>query len=154
MSTRFAELRLLVDEQQRLQGALQVLGDVPSTAAAAPASAAVRAKPRARKPTPPTRRTRAPRGANREAVLRAVKERQSATSAELATVSRVERNTLSGLLAPLVKDGELQTHSLPTGRSGYALAESRSDETSSTAAVAAENAADDDQAAASTPPSA
>ena len=121
MSTRLAELRPLVDEERRLHAALQALGDATSDAPAASASLPAPAKPRARKQTPATPRTRAPRGANRQAVLRAVQDRPGATSAELSRVSGVGRNTLYGLLARLVKSGELQTEALPSGRSGYSL---------------------------------
>lgn len=54
-------------------------------------------------------------------MLRAVQERPGATSAELAAVSGVQRKTVYGLLARLVREGELQTRALPTGRTGYAL---------------------------------
>ncbi len=123
VSARLAELRPFVDEQRRLHAALQALGDATSNAAAASGSPAAPAKPRARKATPATQRSRAPRGANRAAVLRAVKHRPGATSAELADASGVHRNTLYGLLTRLVNEGELQTRSLPTGRTGYALAQ-------------------------------
>lgn len=103
-----------------MAAALQALGEAQS---AAPASAAAPAKPRARKAPPATVRKRAPRGANREAVLRAAQQRAGATSAELASVSGVERNTLYALLARLVKTGELQTRALPTGQTGYVLGE-------------------------------
>ena len=125
MHARLEELRPLVDEQRRLQAALDALGDgdpaAPSSKSRAPASS------RARKPAPAQPRKRAPRGANREAVLAAVRDRPGATSAELASVSGVERNTLYGLLARLVKEGELKTSELPTGRTGYALGERRPD---------------------------
>jgi DNA-binding IclR family transcriptional regulator len=68
-------------------------------------------------------------------VLRAVEDRAGATSAELAAVSGVERNTLYGLLARLVKEGELQTRTLPTGRTGYALAATRAPVSTSAAAA-------------------
>jgi len=58
-------------------------------------------------------------------VLRAVAGRPGATSSELASVSGVKPNTLYALLTRLVKDGELQTQSLPTGRTGYAIGETR-----------------------------
>lgn len=126
MSTRLAELHPLVDEQRRLEAALQALGGEIATApGAAPASPPAPPMTRARKPALANRRTRAPRGANRAAVLRAVEDRAGATSAELAAVSGVERNTLYGLLARLVKEGELQIRTLPTGRTGYALAATR-----------------------------
>jgi hypothetical protein len=120
IDTRLAELRALVDEHDRLVAAVQALGDVHSEAAVPPpASPPVQTKPR--KTSSAQARTRAPRGANRAAVLRAAQERPGATGAELAAVSGVERNTLNALLARLVKSGELQTLALPTGRTGYAL---------------------------------
>jgi hypothetical protein len=118
LDTRLAELRPLVDEYGRLAAAVQALGDVQSDApVAAPASLSVQTRPRK------TSRKRAPHGANREAVLRAARERPGATGAELAGVSGVERNTLNALLSRLVKRGELQARALPTGRTGYALGE-------------------------------
>jgi hypothetical protein len=149
MSTRLAELRPLVDEQRRLEAALHALGDATSNAPAALASPAAPAKRPAPKPVA-TRRKRAARGANREAVLGALKDRPGATSAELSNVSGVDRNTLYGLLARLVKDGALQTHSLPTGRTGYSLAEPRPQDSSSAAPVAHARSATDENAAAST----
>jgi hypothetical protein len=131
MRTRLAELRPLVDEHRRLEAALQALGDATTPSeSASPASAA---RPRGPKPTPAKPRKRAPRGANREAVLRAVKDRPGTTSTELANVSGVERNTLYGLLTRLVNAGELQTQSLPTGRTGYALAGPQPQDLASTA---------------------
>jgi hypothetical protein len=128
MRARLAELRPLVDEQRRLQAALDALGgELLAAPRTTSASAAAKAKARAPTPAAATRRTRAPRGANREAVLRAVGDRAGATSAELAAFSGVERNTVYGLLARLVKAGELQTRTLPTGRTGYALAAPRAD---------------------------
>jgi hypothetical protein len=119
MSTRLAELRPLVDEHTRLDAALQALGDADSRT---PVPAAPAARSRSRGPqTPVTARKRAPRGANRLAVLRAAQDRPGATSAELATISGVQANTLHALLARLVKSGELQKETLPTGRTGYAL---------------------------------
>jgi CRP-like cAMP-binding protein len=104
ISSRLVELRPLVDEHDRLAAAVQALGY-------------------GQREDPGQARGRAPRGANREAVLRAAQERPGATGAELAAVSGVERNTLNTLLARLVKSGELQTLALPTGRTGYALGE-------------------------------
>ena len=122
ISTRLAELRPLVDEHRRLAAAVQALGDVQGEAAVlASASLPVTTKPR--KTSPSHARRRAPRGANREAVLRAAQERPGATGAELAAVSGIQRNTLNALLARLVNSGELQTMALPTGRIGYALRE-------------------------------
>ena len=122
ISTRLSELRPLVDEHRRLDAALRALSEPTSKGPAPPpATSPARSRPRVRAKTPTRRRKRAPRGANREAVLRAVMDRPGATSAELAARSGVERNTLNGLLARLVKAGELQTRQLPTGRMGYVL---------------------------------
>jgi CRP-like cAMP-binding protein len=118
LSARLDHLRPLVDEHGRLQAAMRALGDAQSEPAVA--SPPVKTtKSRGRKPPPAKRRKRAPRGANREAVLRAASQRPGATRRELADDSGVEPNTLSALLARLVKAGELQTHELPTGRTGY-----------------------------------
>jgi hypothetical protein len=119
MSTRLAELRPLVDEHTRLDAALQALSDADSRT---PVAAAPPARSRSRGPqTPATARKRAPRDTNRLAVLQAAQDRPGATSAELATISGVQANTLHALLARLVKSGELQKETLPTGRTGYAL---------------------------------
>jgi hypothetical protein len=122
ISTRMAELRPLIDEHARLDAAMLALGEAPKRAAAAPpASSPRQAKARPRKPPVAQRRKRAPAGSNREAVLRAARERPGATAAELAAVSKVDRNTLNTLLARLVKAGELRKRALPTGRAGYVL---------------------------------
>jgi hypothetical protein len=118
LDTRLAELRPLVDEYGRLAAAVEALGDVQRDApVAVPASPSVQTRPRK------TSRKRAPRGANREAVLKAARERPGVTGAELAAVSGVERNTLNALLSRLVKRGELQARALPTGRTGYVVGE-------------------------------
>lgn len=123
INARLSELRPLVDEDRRLDAALQALGERTSTAPAAPsAGSREAARSRAGVTTAAKPRKRAPRGANREAVLRAVADRPGATSAELAAVSGVGRNTLNGLLARLVKTGELQTRRLPTGGRATRLA--------------------------------
>jgi hypothetical protein len=125
LSARLDALRPLVDEHSRLDAAMQALGDIkpPPAGAAAARSSAKTTKPRTQTTAPAKPRKRAPRGANREAVLRAASQRPGATSAELAAVSGVEANTLSGLNRRLVKAGELQQRELPTGRTGYAIAD-------------------------------
>lgn len=141
MSARLAELRPLVDEHTRLNAALQALGeaDQRTRAPVAPAPAP-RSRSRAPQKTPATARKRAPRGTNRLAVLRAVEDRPGATSAELATISGVQVNTLHALLARLVKSGELQKQTLPTGRTGYALAHSQPDTAADAAPAAGDTA--------------
>lgn len=122
MSARLAELRPLVDEYARLEAASQALDDAhDGTPAPATPTPAARSRSRGLKRTPATARGRAPRGANRLAVLRAAQDRPGATSTELATMSGVQANTLHALLARLVKSGELQKQTLPNGRTGYSL---------------------------------
>lgn len=145
ISTRLSELRPLVDEHRRLDAALQALGERTSEAAVASrASPPARGSGRVRAKASARPRKRAPRGANREAVLRAVTDRPGATSAQLAAVSGVERNTLNGLLARLVKDGELQKRSLPTGRMGYGLGDARPAPSAGAAPASGEGADDTD----------
>lgn len=152
MSTRVAELRPLVDEHRRIEAALRALGDATIDVPAAPASPPAPARARAGKATAATRRKRAPRGANRNALLRALDDRPGATGAELATVSGVERNTLQSLLTRLVKEGQVQTQSLPTGRTGYILSPPARPGWSSTASVADESSAADEPPASPAPP--
>lgn len=149
MNARLSELRPLVDEYRRLDAALQALGERTSTASAPPSTGSRRpARSRAHVATTAKPRRRAPRGANREAVLRAVSDRPGATSAELAAVSGVGRNTLNGLLARLVKVGELQTRALPTGRTGYALGAAQSAASAGAVPAVGETADDTDASAA------
>lgn len=121
MNARVAELRPLVDEHTRLTIAINALGDVDSRMSVPPSPTAGQPHRRAAKTTRGTARERAPRGANRLAVLQAAENRPGATRAELATASGVQPSTVNALLARLVKSGELQTEALPTGRTGYSL---------------------------------
>ena len=123
LATRLTELRPLVDEHERLEAALRALSDAkaPVRTPRAAQSAGPDGSGAARATAPAPARKRAPRGANRAAVLRAAEQRPGASGAELAVASGVERNTLYALLARLVNDGELQKRELPTGKTGYAL---------------------------------
>jgi hypothetical protein len=67
-------------------------------------------------------RKRAPRGANRTAVLSVVEARPGATSGEIAEAAGVDRKVLYGLLRALVARGELRKEELPAGMTGYAVA--------------------------------
>jgi hypothetical protein len=129
MTERVHELRPFVEEQQRLETALRALGKAGASVSDTGASAAGtrrrgRSVPKrsARQP-----RKRARRGANREALLRAIRDRPGASSAELAGASGVERNTLNGLIGRLVKAGELEKRQLPSGRTGYAMSSTSAD---------------------------
>ena len=129
---RLSELRPLVEEHRRLETALRALTAVEDNASGpAAVGSAGRGATRtsegreAHAATSVKRRPRAPRGANRQAVLAAVRERPGASAAEIAAVSGVERNTLHGVLRRLVQQGDVHTRKLPTGRTGYALGDTQ-----------------------------
>ena len=65
---------------------------------------------------------RAPRGANREAVLRTVAARPGLTLRELTAATGVKPSSLPPLLRTLTLRGELEKRRLPDGQTGYALA--------------------------------
>jgi hypothetical protein len=104
---RLAAGRAAAEEYERLEAALAALGD----GAAAPKPA------RRRRSAQP----RAPRGANREAVLRALEERPGASASELAAASGVDRTALYPLLNRLAERGEVTKEQLPGGATGYRL---------------------------------
>jgi hypothetical protein len=66
-------------------------------------------------------RPRAPRGANREAVLRTVAARPGVTLRELTAATGVRPSSLPPLLRTLTLRGELEKRRLPNGQTGYAL---------------------------------
>jgi hypothetical protein len=66
-------------------------------------------------------RKRAPRGANRAAVLEVIAERPGVTTRELAAASRVTGGTLYALLRRLTVEGTVEKRELPGGHAGYAL---------------------------------
>jgi sugar-specific transcriptional regulator TrmB len=75
---------------------------------------------RATKGTSPRKtRTRAPRGANREAILGVVGERPGVTATEIADVTKISRAVTYNTLAKLVEQGQLQKTELPGGQTGY-----------------------------------
>ena len=98
-------------------------GRKPAAASTAKARSAVKSGGRARSQAKPAG-TRAPRGANREAVLAVVRERPGVTAREVAAASGVTGGTLYSLLARLTARGELAKRDLPGGQTGYALADS------------------------------
>jgi hypothetical protein len=67
-------------------------------------------------------RKRAPRGANREAVLSVIGERPGVTARELAVASGVAGGTLYSLLRTLTQRGTVEKRELPGGQAGYSLA--------------------------------
>src|SRR4051794_1531558 len=122
---RLRELQPAVIEYEQLQAADEALADLaadPSGArGVAPASLAApsrRRAPRQQRSSAP----RAPRGANRAAVLRVLEERPGVSVAELASASGVGRTVLYGLLRRLEQRGEVAKEQLPGASTGYRLA--------------------------------
>jgi hypothetical protein len=89
-------------------------------AASRPSRGSSDSAPAARGRATPARK-RAPRGANREAVLRVIHERPGVTPRELAAASGVTGGTLSSLLRTLTQRGELEKRPLAGGQTGYQL---------------------------------
>jgi DNA-binding transcriptional ArsR family regulator len=104
--------RSVVEEYEQLEAALAALraSDEPPSRAR---------RPRAHRGDPRPR-IRAPRGANRAALLRAVGEGPGASAGQLARASGVAPQTVYGLLRRLTDDGDVVRRELPGGGSGYA----------------------------------
>jgi DNA-binding transcriptional ArsR family regulator len=121
---RLQELRPLLAEKEQLEAVLAALtnGHAPSSgggsadrrrarSAAAPASAA-------RAPYAGGKRRRAPRGANREAILQVVRERPGVSAAEVAEVTKIAKPTVHTTISQLKRKGILA----PQGANGVKLA--------------------------------
>ncbi len=65
---------------------------------------------------------RAPRGANRAAVLRVLADRPGVSVAELSSAAAVAKPVLYNLLRTLEQRGEIAKEQLPSGSTGYRLA--------------------------------
>jgi hypothetical protein len=129
--------RAAVEEYERLQAARRALqaGDGERAGRAAggrrrprsrPAGGRAGAKTRAAggaaRAGRAARRKRAPRGANREAVLAAVRAHPGVTPSEVASTSGVKPGIVYNELRRLVSEGELVKQTLASGRTGYAPA--------------------------------
>ncbi len=125
MSDVIADLRR--DLQQRLKDIERQLADVqPLVAEQEKIRAALARPPFSSSARPATRgtsarkaRTRAPRGANREAILSVVDGRPGATASEIADVTKISRAVTYNTLAKLVQQGRLSKTDLPGGQTGY-----------------------------------
>jgi hypothetical protein len=108
-------LDALVREREQIEAALAQ----PPFATGRTAAAAPRRAPARRSSRP-----RAPRGANREAVLTAVGERPGVTAATIADVTKISKAVTYNTLAKLVEQGKLEKTELPGGQTGYKAAAS------------------------------
>ena len=104
----------LMRERERLQQALSMPPFASPT------------RPATKGTSPRKQRTRAPRGANREAILSVVGERPGTTAAEISDVTKISRAVTYNTLAKLVEQGKLEKTDLPGGQTGYKAVESAS----------------------------
>src|SRR6188472_3688158 len=113
LRARVRELQSAVGEYEQLQVAEAALaGLTPGQAGEGDGSTAIATPSRAPAPrrSPARRRSsgpRAPRGANRAAVLRVLEERPGVSVPELAAASSVQRTVLYPLLKTLEQRGEV-----------------------------------------------
>lgn len=120
---RLAELRPLLAEKEQLESVLAALtneqngGAAPRTraprAATSPAAGAS-----ARAPYAGGKSKRAPRGANREAILQVVRERPGVSASEVADVTKIAKPTVHTTISQLKRKGILE----PEGANGVKLA--------------------------------
>jgi DNA-binding transcriptional ArsR family regulator len=117
---RLQELRPLLEEKERLEAVLAALtnghgapaASTPRSRSAAPASGGARA------PYAGGKSRRAPRGANREAILSVVRERPGVSAAEVAAITRIAKPTVHTTISQLKRKGILE----PEGSGGVKLA--------------------------------
>jgi len=115
IEARLAELRPLIAEIEQLEAAKAAL--LAREEPPAPASRAIRAKParRAARGGARARRgaaakgdgERAPRGANRDAILALVEERPGVSVAEIASVTKIAKPTVATTVSKLKREGVL-----------------------------------------------
>lgn len=117
---RLQELRPLIEEKERLEAVLAALtnGSAAAVASAAPRARATTTRPAARAPYAAGRGRRAPRGANREAILSVVRERPGVSAAEVAEITKIAKPTVHTTISQLKRKGILE----PEGSGGVKLA--------------------------------
>ena len=123
---RLAELRPLIEEKEQLEAVLAALknGTAGAAAGAVAAPRARAAAPRsgggggARAPYAGGKSRRAPRGANREAILSVVRERPGVSASEVAAITRIAKPTVHTTISQLKRKGILE----PEGSGGVKLA--------------------------------
>jgi len=116
---RLQELRPLIEEKERLEAVLAALTNGSATAPAAPRARATTTRASAgRAPYAAGKGRRAPRGANREAILAVVRERPGVSAAEVAEITRIAKPTVHTTISQLKRKGILE----PEGSGGVKLA--------------------------------
>jgi DNA-binding transcriptional ArsR family regulator len=117
---RLQELRPLIEEKEQLEAVLAALTNGSGVAApSAPRVPATTTRaPAGRAPYAAGRGRRAPRGANREAILTVVRERPGVSAAEVAEITKIAKPTVHTTISQLKRKGILE----PEGSGGVKLA--------------------------------
>jgi DNA-binding transcriptional ArsR family regulator len=117
---RLQELRPLIEEKEQLEAVLAALknGSAAAAAPSAPRARATTTRPAGRAPYAGGKSRRAPRGANREAILGVVRERPGVSAAEVAAITRIAKPTVHTTISQLKRKGILE----PEGSGGVKLA--------------------------------
>jgi DNA-binding transcriptional ArsR family regulator len=116
---RLQELRPLLEEKERLEAVLAALTNGHGAPAATPTRTRSSApSSSARAPYAGGKSRRAPRGANREAILKVVRERPGVSAAEVAAITRIAKPTVHTTISQLKRKGILE----PEGSGGVKLA--------------------------------
>lgn len=117
---RLKELRPLIDEKEQLEAVLAALnGESVANGVASAPRARTRSAAPARAPYAGGKSRRAPRGANREAILKIVGERPGISAAEVAEITNIAKPTVHTTISQLKRKGILE----PEGANGVRLAE-------------------------------
>jgi DNA-binding transcriptional ArsR family regulator len=115
---RLQELRPLIQEKEQLEAVLAALVNGGGTAPAAPRTRSAPTRSAARAPYAGGKSRRAPRGANREAILSVVRERPGVSAAEVASITRIAKPTVHTTISQLKRKGILESE----GSGGVKLA--------------------------------
>jgi predicted HTH transcriptional regulator len=115
---RLRELRPLIEEKEQLEAVLAALNGEYSAPAGGRARTRTAAAPSGRAPYAGGRSRRAPRGANREAILKLVGERPGISAAEVAEITNIAKPTVHTTISQLKRKGILE----PEGANGVKLA--------------------------------
>jgi DNA-binding transcriptional ArsR family regulator len=120
---RLRELRPLLEEKEQLESVLAALTNGHGGGTSVASAPRVRtpraaAAPAERAPYAGGKRRRAPRGANREAILKVVEERPGVSAAEVAAVTKIAKPTVHTTISQLKRKGILE----PEGANGVKVA--------------------------------
>jgi predicted HTH transcriptional regulator len=118
---RLKELRPLIEEKEQLEAVLAALNgeQVANGSATSGSRTRARAATPARAPYAGGKARRAPRGANREAILKVVGEHPGISAAEVAEITNIAKPTVHTTISQLKRKGILE----PEGANGVRLAE-------------------------------